>query len=382
MTTLYVVRHAEAEGNIYRRVHGTYDGYITKNGEAQIERLKKRFETVSVDAVYTSDLSRTRQTATAIYEGKDIPVYFCPELREFHFGIWEDLTWGELVQDFPEQYHNWSFDPMNFRVEGSETYHSMYCRVKAKLDEIVAEHPNGTVAVVTHGTVIRALLCAFLYDEDFSRILEVQWCDNTAVACLEHENGKYAVTYCNDNEHLQEVSTLDRQQWWREVDDPAYFNLHFRLAEFPKDLELLDGYYHAAWLKIFGRDDYDSAQTKARMKRLLAADPRAIAVAQRREEDVGAILLDTRAKVLPDAGHIALLYLTEENRGKYMGAILIGYAASLYRSMGKKYLSVRVAQTNTPARKFYEKMGFEEMHMEQDNGIIQIILRKQILDKF
>ncbi len=382
MTTLYVVRHAEAEGNIYRRVHGTYDGYITKNGEAQIERLRDRFAAVKVDAVYTSDLSRTRQTATAIYEEKDIPVHFCKELREFHFGIWEDLTWGELVQDHPEQYHNWTYDPMNFQVEGSETYLSMYRRVKAKLDEIVAAHPNETVAVVTHGTVIRALLCAFMYDEDFSRILDVQWCDNTAVACIRYENGKYTVEYGNDNTHLAEVSTLDRQQWWREEDDPAYFNLHFRPAIFPQDLELLDTYYHAAWLKIFGRDDYDSAQTKTRMKKLLSADPRAIAVAQRKTEDVGAILLDTKAKILPDAGHIALLYLTEENRGKYMGAILVGYAASLYRAMGKKYLSVRVAQNNTPARKFYAKMGFEEMHMESECGIIQIIMRKQISDKF
>lgn len=382
MTTLYVVRHAEAEGNIYRRVHGSYDGYITKNGLSQIARLKARFEKVHLDAVYTSDLSRTRQTATALYEGKGITPVLSPELREFHFGIWEDLTWGELVQDHPEQYQNWCDNPAEFQVEGSETYASMYARVKGKLDEIVKNHPNQTVGVVTHGTVIRALLCAFLYDGDFSRLGDIQWCDNTAVACIEVENGVYTVKSYNDNEHLKEVSTLERQQWWREVEDPAFFNLRFRKVTFPQDLALLDEYYHSAWVHIFKRDDYDSAAMQARMKKLLAADARAIAVAQRRDQDVGTILLDTRARVLPDAGHIALLYLTEENRGKYMGAILIGYATSLYRAMGKKYLSVRVAQTNTPARKFYEKMGFEEMRMEESDGIIQIILRKQIRDLF
>lgn len=382
MTTLYIVRHAEAEGNIYRRVHGVYDGYITKNGLSQIERLKARFADVHLDAVYTSDLARTRQTATALYEGKGLTPHLCPELREFDFGIWEDLTWGELVQDYPEQYQNWCDNPAEFQVEGSETYPIMFARVKAKLDEIVAKHPNQTVGVVTHGTVIRALLCVFLYGEDYTRLGDVQWCDNTAVACVEVENGVYSVKYCNDNEHLKEVSTLERQQWWREVDDPAFFNLRFRQVTFPQDLDLLDEYYHKAWVHIFKRDDYDSAATRARMKKLLAADPRAIAVAQRRTEDVGAILLDTRARVLPDAGHIALLYLTEENRGKYMGAILIGYASSLYRAMGKKYLSVRVAQTNVSARKFYEKLGFEEMRMEESDGIIQIILKKQILDLF
>lgn len=382
MTTLYVVRHAEAEGNIYRRVHGSYDGFITKNGLSQIARLKERFSEIHLDAVYTSDLSRTRQTATALYEDKGITPQFCPELREFHFGIWEDLTWGELIQDYPEQYQNWSDRPDQFRVEGSETYASVYARVKAKLDEIVKNHPNQTVAVVTHGTVIRALICAFQYAEDFTQVNRVQWCDNTAVACFHAENGNYQIEYCNDNSHLEEVSTLERQQWWREVDDPAYFNLNFRPALFPQDLELLDAYYHAAWIQIFQKDDYDSKTMKTRMKKLLAQDQNAIAIARRREECVGTILLDPAARVLPDAGHIALLYLTEENRGKYMGAVLIGYAVSYYRKMGKKYLSVRVAQTNTRARKFYEKLGFEEMRMEQSDGIIQIILRKQIQDLF
>ncbi|MBE6915554.1 MAG: GNAT family N-acetyltransferase [Ruminococcaceae bacterium] len=382
MTTLYIVRHAEAEGNIYRRVHGSYDGYITKNGLSQIARLKDRFSDIPLDAVYTSDLARTRQTATALYEDKRITPRFCPELREFHFGIWEDLTWGELISDYPEQYQNWCDRPEAFQVQGSETYASMYARVKAKLDEIVKNHPNQTVGVVTHGTVIRALLCAFLYGEDFTRLKDVQWCDNTAVACIEFDNGKYTVRYCNDNEHLKEVSTLERQQWWREVDDPAYFNLHFRLAQLPQDMDLLDEYYHAAWIQIFQKDDYNSKAMRSRMKKLLDADENAIAIARRRDENVGTILLDTRAKVLPDAGHIALLYLTEQNRGKYMGAILIGYAVSFYRKLGKKYISVRVAQTNTRARKFYEKLGFEEMRMEESDGIIQIILRKQITDLF
>ncbi len=382
MTTLYIVRHAEAEGNIYRRVHGAYDGYVTKNGCEQIARLKKRFSDIPLDAVYASDLSRTRQTATALYEEKGITPQFCPELREFHFGVWEDLAWGELISDYPEQYENWSDRPEEFQVEGSETYASMYARVKAKLDEIVKNHPNQAVGVVTHGTVIRALLCEFLYGNDFSRLKDVQWCDNTAVACVEVEDGKYTVRYCNDNKHLEEVSTLEHQQWWREVKDPAYFNLYFRPAKFPQDMDLLDEYYHAAWIQIFGKDDYNGRAMRARMKKLLSADANAIAIAKRRDENVGAILLDTRANVLPDAGHIALLYLTEQNRGKYMGATLIGYASSIYRKMGKKYLSVRVAQTNTRARKFYEKIGFEEMRMEECDGIIQIILRKQISDLF
>ena len=46
MTTVYIIRHAEAEGNLYRRVHGWYDSKLTEQGMMQVEALKKRFENV------------------------------------------------------------------------------------------------------------------------------------------------------------------------------------------------------------------------------------------------------------------------------------------------------------------------------------------------
>ena len=50
MTTVYFVRHAEAEGNTYRRMHGQYNSLITENGVRQIEALRARFEDIPVDA--------------------------------------------------------------------------------------------------------------------------------------------------------------------------------------------------------------------------------------------------------------------------------------------------------------------------------------------
>lgn len=378
MTTLYLVRHAEADGNIYRRVHGQYDGYITPNGERQIALLRERFAHIPVDAVYASDLYRTRRTATAIYEDKHLTLNLAPELREFHFGVWEDLPWGQLHLFSPEEYAVWNASSPDFAVEGSETYPIVYARVKAKLDEICAQHPNESVAVVTHGTVIRALLCGILFREDFNRLSDVTWCDNTAVSTIQVENGVYTVITQNDNSHLREYSTLENQRWWRDNEKPEQYNLFFRPARFPEDLKTLDKYYHSAWVAVFGCDDYDSAECTARMKRMLAADPRAIVFACRGEETLGAILLDTRARVVPDAGHIALLYLEEPYRGKFYAAQLIGHAVSVYRGMGRKWLSVRVAENNKSARRFYEKLGFELTRMEREDQIKQLILRKKI----
>ena len=62
MTTVYMVRHAEAEGNLYRRVHGWYNSLITDNGYRQIAALRGRFADIHIDAVYSSDLFRTMTT--------------------------------------------------------------------------------------------------------------------------------------------------------------------------------------------------------------------------------------------------------------------------------------------------------------------------------
>ena len=82
MTTLYLIRHAEAEGNAYRRIDGWYNSLITPNGLLQIEALRRRFEPIQIDACYASDLYRTCKTASAVYAPKNLPLHTDPRLRE------------------------------------------------------------------------------------------------------------------------------------------------------------------------------------------------------------------------------------------------------------------------------------------------------------
>ena len=82
MTQIYLVRHAEAEGNLYRRVHGWYNSLITENGYTQIQALERRFASVHLDAVYSSDLFRTMTTAKAAYASKGLTLQIEPRLRK------------------------------------------------------------------------------------------------------------------------------------------------------------------------------------------------------------------------------------------------------------------------------------------------------------
>ena len=62
MTKIYLIRHAEAEGNLYRRIQGHWDGSITALGLQQIDALAQRFRHEHIDALYCSNLSRARVT--------------------------------------------------------------------------------------------------------------------------------------------------------------------------------------------------------------------------------------------------------------------------------------------------------------------------------
>ena len=93
MTTIYLIRHGQAEGNLYRRCHSWHNGLLTLKGREQVKALEKRFEGVHFDAVYSSDLYRAMATAGAIYRPWGLTLRVDPGLREIGAGIWEDVPW-------------------------------------------------------------------------------------------------------------------------------------------------------------------------------------------------------------------------------------------------------------------------------------------------
>lgn len=379
MTKIYVVRHAEADGNIYRRVHGHYDGYVTQNGYRQIEALRERFADIPVDIVYSSDLFRTCKTAEGIYGGRGIPHVKCEDFREINLGVWEDLTWGELMRTYPEAYDAWTYHPQDFKVEKSESYAEVYARFKAKLDGIVKANPDKTIAVVSHGSAIRSLLCGLSFGGDMNRLMDVKWCDNTGIAYIEaDESLNYKIIYQNDNSHLKELSTLNRQKWWREGDCPSMYNLWFSPATFPEDTQKACDYHRDAWFTIFGAGGFSPLCAKLHVENLYASCNDAIAFGYREDEEVGAIMLDGNARLVPDGGHISLLYLNEEFRSQGFGIQFLGYAVSIYRKLSRKFLTIRVAEHNAHAIAFYKKYGFEEFGREDDGESVQILMKMPI----
>ena len=68
MTKLYLIRHIQAEGNLFRLMQGYWDGVPTALGLRQARHLAARFAAVPLDAVYASDLVRARMIYATIHQ--------------------------------------------------------------------------------------------------------------------------------------------------------------------------------------------------------------------------------------------------------------------------------------------------------------------------
>ena len=94
-----MVRHCEALGNIKHIFQGSTDLDISELGEKQLKELKKRFEEIELDRVYTSPLIRTRKTAEAIIGSKPLKYEICEGLIELQVGVIEGRPIAEVFNE-------------------------------------------------------------------------------------------------------------------------------------------------------------------------------------------------------------------------------------------------------------------------------------------
>ena len=238
MTRIYLIRHAEAEGNLYRIAQGQYDSILTDRGWRQVRALEGRFSPIHIDAVYSSDLYRTCATASAIYLPKSLPLLRRKGLREIHVGAWEQRTWGDIARTDAEQMENFGRHPDLWCVEGAESPRQVLDRAMEALLAIAGENRGKTAAVFSHGYVIRLLLAA-LQGFSLEQLAETPVGDNTAVSLLEtDENGVLQVVFRDDNSHLQTPAFLAGEKVRRRANglEPGLF---FQPLRLPEQLDLL-----------------------------------------------------------------------------------------------------------------------------------------------
>lgn len=335
MTKLYIIRHGEAEGNLYRRIHGWYDSLITKNGWMQIRALEQRFKYTHIDAVYSSDLIRTQMTASGIFLPKGLPLYSDTRLREVGMGIWEDKTWGDAELEYPQQIKYFTYDQEKWSIPGGECYASLQQRIFSAISEIAENNFGKTVAVVTHGTAIRALVAYIkkIPSESLNRIVH---CDNTAVTTLIYNGGSFEIESYGDISHLPEnLRTMSNQTWWKNKDGCDSSNLRYYIPKSSNDF---------AFINELLKHPVDGKVTY---------------IAAHRDKKVGVLTLYTASDADNNTGYITDYAVLPEYKHTRFEPQLIGQAISVFRAAGLDYAAVDI-QSNDERRSFFASFGFCE----------------------
>lgn len=380
MTRVYLIRHAEAEGNIYRRAQGSYDGAVSTKGQRQIDALAERFRDEPVDALYSSDRARTRATAGAITKYHPLEIRLEPRLREVNLGSWEDVPFGNLLDRDPVQMHAFNDDPAAWHVPGAETFAEVTERVRAAILELAARHDGQTIVCVSHGMAIRSLL-AFIQHVPSAEIHRVGHGDNTAVSLLEVERGAMRVVFSNDASHLPpELSTFARQSWWKKPGTVDLNNVRFQRLDPEKYPGVYTAFYEKTWRDVHGSlDGFYAALYLDAAKRHVRADPDALVTILRPDgERVGITELDTGRGAREGYGWICLCYVEPEYRRMQIGAQLIGHAVSVFRRLGRSAIRLSVYEGNTGAIRFYEEFGFRTVDETEGVSSRLLIMEKEL----
>ncbi|MBR5231068.1 MAG: histidine phosphatase family protein [Clostridia bacterium] len=207
MTTFLFVRHGESLANRHEIFCGQSDYDLSEKGYAQAAVTAKYIaENYQVACVYASDLTRAFHTGEAIAEAAGCPVVADPALREIHCGEWEEAPFGEMLTRWPDSYPAWLHDIGNVQCPGGETVPDVLARVLPALEVLALRHENDAIAIATHGTVIRALMCV-LGGKPLSEMKNIPWNSNASVTEFFYEDGAWRIGRVNLDGHLGDLST-------------------------------------------------------------------------------------------------------------------------------------------------------------------------------
>ncbi|WP_423188631.1 histidine phosphatase family protein [Alkalibacterium sp. f15] len=219
--TIYFVRHGETYFNSYGRMQGWSNTPLTENGKDDVRRCGRGLADTKFNAVYTSDLSRTQETARIILEEngqlETLNMIQMPEFREVFFGSMEGM-FGSEAYDKVREYLGYETKQEMFKntdvpermdafraidPEGhAEDFMMFWSRVEKGLLKLIDRHRDTgeKILLVAHGGTIRYILQNFIPDLEDNRGLL-----NVSVSVAKYQDGSFHLERYNDVSHFKDA---------------------------------------------------------------------------------------------------------------------------------------------------------------------------------
>lgn len=161
MAVVFLVRHA-AHAELGRVLTGRRDGVeLSEAGIRQSVAVGRRLHREGLAAVHSSPQRRACATAAEIARQTGLPVEITPAIDEIDFGDWTGLWFGQLRAD-AKAWQAWVEQRSSAAAPGGEAFVQVQRRALAGMARLHDRHPVQTVAVISHGDVIKAVLGSVL----------------------------------------------------------------------------------------------------------------------------------------------------------------------------------------------------------------------------
>ncbi len=161
-TRIFLVRHGATQLTQEDRFAGSSDVTLSDEGRRQAASLAERLKNEKLEAIYTSPLARTRETARILAAPHGLEPIAEPSLREIDYGRWEGLRRDEVERDFEAEYAIWQEDPFTIAPQGGESGLNALDRILPVVRRIVETHRHRSVVVVSHKGANRLVISSLL----------------------------------------------------------------------------------------------------------------------------------------------------------------------------------------------------------------------------
>lgn len=219
--TFYLMRHGETYLNYFERMQGWSNAPLTERGIEDVHRSGRGLSDVKFDAVYTSDLMRTIQTAEIVLKenksSDNLVIKPMQEFREVHFGYFEGLQvekyWPEILDEAkkimknPNDVSEQTVATLNIIKKKdpsglAENYAEFWERVEGGLLKLLYKHAgtDQNILVVCHGLTIRNIVHGLV-----SEVPEDMLLSNASVTTVKYVNGQFELLGYNETSHFKDL---------------------------------------------------------------------------------------------------------------------------------------------------------------------------------
>ena len=204
MGKIYLIRHGQTDSNKSKTFQGRTDTLLNESGLAQAQKLGEYFKNIHLDAIYSSSLRRAQMTAQPLAGSHKLELKTRDELQEVAFGDWEGLDYEAINAKWPGQIDIFFEKPGDVVPPNAEGFAAAKERAMQALREIIAaEGGEKDIAIVSHGGIIRLLICGLL-DIPLNNLWRLN-VHNASVSVFTNWENSFFCDAINDYHYLKEL---------------------------------------------------------------------------------------------------------------------------------------------------------------------------------